>query len=173
MRLVVTVSLLALLLAVPAASQVPDDLLIVPGVRIGKWTLEMSIDDLVQMNGPAFIARLESQEFVSAFQRHVWTTFVPEHLEAVSRDGKKVVWLSVGGVKFKTDKGIGFQSRRSAVETAYGKPTAEIDFFRVLRRMIYDSIGLRLTILLGTSLGDPVVEVLVFGPGTAKSIWRF
>jgi len=44
--------LVLLLLAPPVVSQVPDDKLIVPGVRIGKWTLEMTIDTLRQMNGP-------------------------------------------------------------------------------------------------------------------------
>ena len=45
---------LSLLLAVgPAAPQALDDALIVPGERIGKWTLQMTIDDLVRCNGPA------------------------------------------------------------------------------------------------------------------------
>jgi hypothetical protein len=45
--------LLLLLLAPPATSQVPDDKLIVSGQRIGKWALEMTVDDLVRMNGTA------------------------------------------------------------------------------------------------------------------------
>ena len=208
MRFVVSLSLLVLLLAAPVASQAPRDLLIVPGVRIGRWTLEMSIDDLVRMNGPAFITRLEAPDVVSALQRYVWSAFGgPEKLEAVSSDGKKVVWLSVSGVKFKTDMGIGPLSQRSAVETAYGKPTAEIaqrggattpltnelvqnvvnlakgpvefKVFRGWSWMIYDRLGLGLGIFLGTitfgttSLDDPVARILVFSPGTAKSIWRF
>ena len=43
--------LFLLLLVQPPLTQVPDDKLIVPGQRIGKWTLDMSIDDLLKMNG--------------------------------------------------------------------------------------------------------------------------
>lgn len=55
MRTVLALSIIALLLlASPAVSQVPDDKLIVAGQRIGKWTLEMTVDDLFRINGTGF-----------------------------------------------------------------------------------------------------------------------
>jgi len=57
MKAMTVVVLFLLLLAPPAVSQVPDDKLIVPGQRIGKWTLEMTIDTVLQMNGPRNIPR--------------------------------------------------------------------------------------------------------------------
>jgi hypothetical protein len=36
----------------PAIAQVADDRLIVPGQRIGSWTLDMTIADLLRTNGP-------------------------------------------------------------------------------------------------------------------------
>ena len=39
--------------SVASQGQVSDDRLIVPGVRIGKWTLEMSIDALWEVEGNA------------------------------------------------------------------------------------------------------------------------
>ncbi len=51
MKVVAALAVLILLLLAPSVvSQVPDDKPIVPGVRIGKWTLEMTIDTLLQMN---------------------------------------------------------------------------------------------------------------------------
>ena len=45
-----------LLLASSAASQTPDDNLIVPGQRIGKWTLAMSVEAIVKVLGePPFL----------------------------------------------------------------------------------------------------------------------
>ena len=56
-------ALLILLIVVPRAlSQVPDDRLIVPGQRIGKWTLEMSVDDLVRMNGGDYFENKDTSE---------------------------------------------------------------------------------------------------------------
>lgn len=37
--------LVILMLASPAISQTHDDKLIIPGVRVGKWTLKMSLND--------------------------------------------------------------------------------------------------------------------------------
>src|SRR3990170_4152679 len=65
--------LILLLLAPPAVSQIPDDKLIVPGVRIGKWTLKMTINDLLRMNGQrvgggggAAIEQANARDFVSS-----------------------------------------------------------------------------------------------------------
>lgn len=62
-NIVKRVSLLILLLLLatpPVASQVPDDKLIVPGQRVGKWTLEMTIGDFVRMNGEDYLEGKDS-----------------------------------------------------------------------------------------------------------------
>ncbi|KRT77509.1 MAG: hypothetical protein XU14_C0011G0020 [Armatimonadetes bacterium CSP1-3] len=52
MRITATVALLVVLvLALPVGSQVSDDSLIVPGVRIGKYLLEASVADLTRLAG--------------------------------------------------------------------------------------------------------------------------
>ncbi|MGH2375177.1 MAG: hypothetical protein ACRDIC_17120, partial [bacterium] len=44
--------LVLLMMQVPTvASPTPDDTLVMPGLRMGKWTLTMTIDDLVRMHG--------------------------------------------------------------------------------------------------------------------------
>ncbi len=52
MRGTACVLFLLVVLAAPGFAQAPDDKLIVSGQRIGKWTLEMTIDDLLRINGP-------------------------------------------------------------------------------------------------------------------------
>ena len=44
---------LLILHGTPVQSGVPNDKVVVPGVRVGKWTLTMTLDDLVRMNGYA------------------------------------------------------------------------------------------------------------------------
>ena len=61
MRTAILLLLTVLLLAPRAVAQAPDDKLIVPGVRIGKWTLKMTIPDLERMNGFATNADSSSQ----------------------------------------------------------------------------------------------------------------
>jgi hypothetical protein len=57
-----TFLLTIVIFALPATSAPTEDYLIVPGARIGKWTLQMTIDDLLRVNGPATIERLAAGE---------------------------------------------------------------------------------------------------------------
>jgi hypothetical protein len=155
-----------LLLAPSAASQIPDDNLIVPGQRIGKWRLEMTIRDLVQMNGPATtIFTLNLLDIVPPSpQRYDWG---PLGFAAITRDGQRVEFFLVLSPAFKTEKGVGPGSNRVAVQSAYGTPTAETRA-GVTTRMIYDAIGFAANVER-----DAVVGSNVFRPGTGKSIWSF
>ena len=51
MRWIAPLLLLVLTTAAAGAPPGPDDRLIVPGQRIGKWTLQMTYADLLRLNG--------------------------------------------------------------------------------------------------------------------------
>ncbi len=159
--------LVLLLLAPPAASQVPDDKLIVPGQRIGKWTLEMTISTLVSMNGPATFETEGATDVLPPFlPAYQWAGFY-----ASTRDGQRVEFLLVADdATFKTDKNVGPGSARASVESTYGTPTAATTPRPGRTRMIYDAIGFGATINIERGL---VGAVFVFRPGTAKTIWKF
>jgi hypothetical protein len=168
----VMVTVLLLLLVAPAASQVPDDQLVVPGVRIGKWTIEMTIANLTQMNGrPATtIETLVVADIVPpAPQRYYWSLL---DFYAITRDGQRVEFLLVDSERFKTEKNVGPGSTRASVLSAYGTPTAETVIRPGRTRMIYDAIGFT-AIVDGDQVSGLTAGVNVFRPGTGKSIWTF
>jgi len=123
--------LLLFLIASTALSQVPDDKLIVPGQRIGKWTLDMTIDDLFRINGTGICTSpITSPAYVSPFIVCLWLS---NPLNALTRDRKKVEVLAVttAGMEavarvFKTEKGIGTGSMSADVLAAYGNPTGTV-----------------------------------------------
>ena len=167
MKWIGLILVLVLLSASQATSQVSDDNLIVPGQRIGKWRVEMTIANLVQMNGRATtIATVNPVDYVLPLpERHNWNQL---GFAAFSRDGQKVDFLLVYSPNFKTDKGVGPGSDRGAVLNAYGPPTAEIRIAAPGARMVYDAIGFAAGLE-----GDTMVGSFVFRPGTGKSLWRF
>lgn len=171
--------LILLLLAPPAVSQVPDDKIIVPGQRIGKWTLEMTIDDIVAMNGPARVSEIPRQTMGALpVLLYFWGNFV-----AATRDRKRIEYLytlppttaTSGPTDFKTDKEIGYQSPREAIISAFGRPTAYQALLELQgaplplqARLIYDVIGLAVDLTM-----DRATSLIVFRPGSARSQWAF
>ena len=170
--------LILLLLAPPAVSQVPDDKLIVPGQRIGKWTLEMTIDDLLRMNGPRqpmgeisgsreAIVRLEGPDVASAdFWVHRWD-LLRLRVFTIGRESHRVWGLQTSDPGYKTARGVSVDVPRAAVETAYGRPTALVPRLDTGQVLIYDELGLALSVPFN------VLFVIVFRPGTAKERWKF
>jgi len=53
MKTGILIVLSLLLLVLPALCGPPDDNHIVPGTRIGKWMFKMTIDDFMNVDGPA------------------------------------------------------------------------------------------------------------------------
>ena len=110
MKTAVPVLLALLLLVAPAVSQTPGDNLIVPGVRIGKWTLHMNIPDLERMNGPSSRRLLmrghaPHADFIRDVTQHEWAF----GLAALTFGDKRVELLKwYGGTKavYKTKEGI-------------------------------------------------------------------
>lgn len=166
-----------LLLASPAISQVPDDKLIVPGQRIGKWTLDMTLDDLDRMNGQGALARMTERGFQSAIVFRAWPDF--GLLAAHRRDQMRVealiisILISTSGVTaFKTAEGIGISSKWEEVLSAYRRPSWETRVAQSVIRSVYDQNGITFMRLIDSEGKDTVVAFYVFRPGAARSIWR-
>ncbi len=177
MRWLGLITLLLLLGTSPVASQVRDDRLIVPGVRVGKWTLSMTIDDLLRMNGPAtrmlFTAgNAQATDAVFDYTVLGWWDRLP--LGAATYDQKTVAFLTLwvyspGSFSYKTDRGVGFGTTRSQVLKTYGGPTAETSPLQRLgqTRLIYDRMGIAFL-----CDGENVWTIDVFRPGTASRHWH-
>lgn len=166
--------MLLLFAATPVVSlAAPDDRLIVPGVRIGKWTLSITIDDLLRMNGPGsrqthMTTDASDADAVSDFTVVSWGS-----IGAVTYDQKRVVALRVGygSLGYRTTLGIGFQATRDHVLKVYGKPTAETTPLLGSTRLIYDKIGIAFVINASTAAGV-MWDITVFKPGTADRLWH-
>lgn len=186
MKAMAVVVLVLLLLAPPAVSQAPDDKLIVPGQRIGKWTLEMNIADLVRMNGPARSRTLFTaggSTFADAVRDLTMVNWDGIVVRAMTFEDSKlrdtVVALLIdidttiaGWQLYKTDKRSGLESTRDQVLKAYGKPTAQTKPEPTQTNLIYDNIGIAFHVW-GRTLNETMRAIFVFRPRTAKTIWKF
>ncbi len=165
--------LLLVLLVSPAASQVPDDKLITPGVGIGRWTLQMTIAELFLMNGIA--TPLSGPDNALDSNRpegrtHTWGSLDLLAAGSARTGTQPVDYLATFSEDYKTAKGISVGVRRDAVELAYGKPTAvTLVFYLNDMRLIYDEIGL--FVRMGQT--GAALSVGVFRPGTARLLWKF
>jgi len=146
----VTVALLLLVvLAAPALSQAPDDKLIVPDERIGRFTLTMTVAEVLGMLGPA--TRLSpsmfgDQSLENDLTPYIWDV-VP--LTIITRDEK--VPLSIGirrSNDYQTARGIRYMAKPEAVRDAYGAPTREVQWGRRTEELtlIYDGLGIAFAI---------------------------
>jgi hypothetical protein len=164
MKLVWPLLVMLLLTASPASSQVPDDALIMPGLRIGRWTLEMSLDDLLRVNGQGGSVALSNPAYVGGLIVIAWPT---NPLAAFTRDRRRIEALSIEAGAFRTDKGIGIGSSRANVIAAYGNSTATVAISPTTVLM-YDEIG--------ASFGvdnDRISRIWIFRARTGVSIWRY
>src|SRR3972149_488851 len=154
--------LLVLLLAgtSPVAAQVADDKTVVPGVRIGRWTLMTSIPELLRMNGPSSSRSSVASMLVPAATWYSWDSL---GIAAGTHDRRYTAYLAVYDGDYAAPRGVGIRASRNAVMTAHGEPTYEGDLFvqgRTLTVLAYDKIG------LAYFLHNDVVQVyLIFHPG--------
>ena len=181
MRKVLTAVLLLGLLVPPAASQVPDDKLVTPGVGIGRWTLQMTLAELATMNGvPGSSGRDGSLD--TNRPESSWVRWRDVHaLVARVRPDAQVDVLESRSVDYETAKGIGAGVPRDVVELAYGKPTAvtlsdvppTFSGWSSTVRLIYDQMGLYFEIGQTRAGKTLTFSVGVFRPGTARQLWKF
>jgi hypothetical protein len=185
MRGVAVIVLVVLTLALPAASQVADDKLVVPGQRIGRWTLDMTINALVEMNGPQ---NVPANVRGIGIPIDVMTKWFPDSREEIydhwwsnlllsaatrGRDAQRVEYIYTRSGDFKTEKNIALGMTREDVEKAYGQPIAVTRAgtgpSSGMRRAIYDDIGLASV----TDRNGIVIILCVFRPKTAQTLWNF
>jgi len=168
MKTAMLILLTLLLAAGPVASQTSNDKLIVPGVRMGKWTLNMTIDNLVGVNGAASTRPIQNSDMIREVTEFWWSS---SPLVAGTFDGHKVVYFVTGAtgqpISYKTDKGIGQRSTMADVRDTYGKPTAETMPMGG-PQLLYDKIGIGFQFRAQT-----MHLIMIFPPGTAKDIWKF
>ena len=173
--------LILLILAPPAISQVPDDLLIVPGQRIGRVKLENSIDEVIQLYGnPSSVFENQRGLLLEGFDAlpvtlHYWNNVA---LKVATRDRVKIEYIFLDATEplsssYKTEQGIAIDTPRQVVERLYGQPTARavslvLQNIPVKERWIYDKSGLFLSMI-----GGKVSTLGVFRPGEAKNNWKF
>ncbi len=145
--------------------------MIVPGVRIGKWTLQMTLDDLLREIGPSIPQLYTDISNRRDFWVYIWNSF------AVYTSDKKKIEVLVAGrgmvspvPVYRTDKGITLsRSTRSDIVKAYGETTVVLKTGNGQSIVVYDGIGLGFRLLDE----DAIRLILVFQSGSAKSIWKF
>jgi hypothetical protein len=176
--------LVVLPLSVPGYTQAPNDNLIVPGQRIGKWTLDMTIDDLVRMNGaqnangalnqyvPVTLAQHVNPTYVGDVYLHAWHN-LSFFVSTLGEHSQKVVYLAIFSKDYKTAEGLSLNTPPQNIEALYGRPTVNMQFFAPNSGslMIYDQRGLAVRIF-DSGTGNAVQVLIVFRPGTANQIWR-
>ena len=168
MKTIIALSALVLfLLAPPVISQIPDDKLIVPGQRIGKWRLAMTVDQLVQMNGQSEPSHSRGQDLQPDINVLYWLDRIG--LNVGTRDRRSIAFLLMIDSDYATKKRIRVGAHKKAIESAYGKPTAFSGGPRSGQSaMTYDAIGVRFVL----DSVDTVWAVQIFRPRTARSIWK-
>jgi hypothetical protein len=161
-----------------SASQGQQKASLVPGKAIGSWTLTMTIEDLVRMNGPkspvgppegeAEIPLRNLQDSTRLLWAHRWDKL---RLRAVTfeREANVVEGLTTPDPTYRTTEGVGVGSPRTDVERAYGQPTAVTKANDRQIHLIYDPIGI--TFRVGNESAK-VELVNVFPPNTARQRWR-
>ncbi len=169
MRGIAVALLLFLVLAASGFAQAPDDKLVVPGQRIGKWTLAMTIDDLVRLQG---VPGIDLPWFDDSFyERPVfWMMWVKIKLHAYTHDRRKISALCTDDLDFGTEKQIYVYGNldRAGLTAAHGAPTAVLNPDQYGGFFILDEIGLQVSVRQGFVWG-----MCVFLPKTGRSIWKF
>jgi hypothetical protein len=163
------------LLLVLAASTVPAtvarDNLIIPGQRIGPWTLAMTVGQFVNTAGNPTDPRHQVEtDLVGTFGNYCSAAVC-----ALYRGKDTLAILKVAEInKFsRTDKGVGVGSPQADVLAAYGRPTATTllgDDFAGFTRLVYDDIGITFRL---NAVTETVISISIFRPGTARDTWRF
>lgn len=162
-----------------AQAQVSPEKLILPGKAIGPWTLAMSIDDLIRLNGAkkplgapegeAEILLRNLRDSTRDLWAHRWDHL---RLRAVTfeRTSKAIEGLTSSEPTLRTPEGVGIGSTRAEVEAAYGLPSAVTDANGRQMHMIYDSIGITFRV---SNEYSKVELINVFPQNTARQRWKF
>lgn len=170
MKRLILLLLFLLLPALTGPASRPTANLIVPGERIGPWSLGITVPQLRRLFGPSS----PSCRGWEVDQIGALGEYCPAEVYIFHR-GNRPVHIRVGQITpfSHTAEGIGIGSSLATVLATYGRPTGTSrigDDFGGYRRLVYDGMGLALRVNLVT---ETVVAISVFKPGTARSIWQF
>lgn len=161
MRFLFVLLILLLAGASPATSQTADDRLIVPGVRVGKWTLDTSIPELLRMNGPSGTRTSMVSSFMPSATWYSWEAL---GFAAGSHDRRKTDFLALHNNRdYAAPRGTGIGASKRTVLAAHGEPTFEGDLFiqgRIVTVLTYNKNGLAFFVD-----NDRVQVLLIFRPG--------
>jgi len=160
----------------PSTLGASDDQFIVPGVRVGRWTLAMTLDDLLRQHGypvrqhvmaglpPAAEAVFDHVIFRWDRVTVMATTFMGQKRVEFLQTG----FLMPGGHRYRTDRQIGFLATRGEIMKTYGRPTAEVIPQPLETRIIYDDLGVAFSL----DMAGRAHTIFVFRRGTAGRFWH-
>jgi hypothetical protein len=153
-----------------------DDRVIVPGVRVGRWHLDRTLDDYMREHG--FAVRLlvmaglpPAADAVFDYVTYSWDALPVTVMTFAGR--RRVEFLQTGFLmhtahRYATDAGVRFLTRRARIVEVYGRPTAETRPHPLEIRMIYDHRG----IAFGLDMATRAHTIYIFRPGTADRFWH-
>lgn len=166
MRFIPVLLVVLLIGTSPAASQVADDKTIVPGVRIGKWTLDTSIPEMLRINGQSATRPSMVSSFIPSA---VWYTWDNLGVAAGTYNRNRTEYLAMyAGRDYALPRGAGIGASKKTVLATYGEPTMEGDLFTVggiVTVLAYDKNGLAFFIQ-----NDSVLMLLIFRPGDLQDL---
>ncbi len=176
MRAAILLVLTVSFFAPPAVSQPSDDTLIVPGVRIGKWRLGLSVNELVRIHGKAketigfYKGLAPDPDFLRDGLRYIWG----ENDMAIFTFGRALAEeIEVGRhgtpLPYRTATGVSLRSTRADILSTYGKPTAATIRKDGYARLIYNPLGIAFAVQNSTGW---VRTIAIFKPGSARQIWK-
>lgn len=154
------------LVALPIVAQTLLDKIAIPGSRVGRWDLNMSVQEFLRMNGPAGPRQSVATQYVPSMTWYSW-----DHLGfgMGSHDRRKVEFLAIFAVRdLTTARGVGIRSSRQTVFGAYGSPEIEGDIFvggKIITVLVYNTMGLALFLN-----GGAVDLMLIFRPGDGADL---
>lgn len=187
MKAVLVVGSIVLLTVAPVVSQPVDDNLIVPGKRISKWTLEMTVEDLLAGNGQP--TQVYPDDLKRGYAAWYWKSngllMVTSGFGSFwrrSRYGQKIEALEIDLPDYKTEKGVSTRSWCGIVNRVYGGGSEGSRPAPNEGRVIYQDIGIEFRFSAGprgtpTSIIVPrhpplggLQAIGIFRP--AAGIWR-
>ena len=168
----------------PPGSPIPEDKRIVPGQRIGTWSLDMTVDDLKKSldsppdrGSPSQFYR-RGPAFVPSMVVYRWELSNNRGLYAGSLDDRKIEYLEIRDESYKVGTHLpapGPGSDKDFVSQVMGPESFSRSYADgALSLVVYDKIGVAFTVgTVGFGIFVARTEsVAVFRPNRARSIWR-
>lgn len=140
-------ALVVVAVAAAAARSQDAGTVIVPGQQIGGWSLDTSVQDYLAAYGdpgPQPEPAADAADGSGRLSLYVWS---PHAISASADEGgrPRAVVLLHDGSAFKTARGVGIGSSSDVVLRAFGTPSAVTTPAPGANRLIYDGLGLALT----------------------------